>query len=232
MPAALSARYSVRSRSVAAPPGRSERLGVWGAISGPPSEEGGAMGAEATLKQKNLTLPTPPKPMANYVGAVRTGNLLYLSGHGPMLTDGKPSLTGKVGRELSVEQGYQAARAVGLALARIQVAPDVYFDARNVPIALIALFEGWPAGLVAALPVAIYRWFWLGGIGTVPGLVSVACAASAGGLVHWWATRSGRVRTAHTFGLGALTFLTTLLGSAMPGAPRRGQLPPPGPPFR
>ena len=53
--------------------------------------------------------------------------------------------------------------ALGLALARIQVAPDVYFDARNVPIALIALFEGWPAGLVAALPVAIYRWFWLGG---------------------------------------------------------------------
>ncbi|TMQ21795.1 MAG: RidA family protein [Candidatus Rokuibacteriota bacterium] len=74
------------------------------------------MGAEATLKQKNLTLPTPPKPMANYVGAVRTGNLLYLSGHGPMLTDGKPSLTGKVGRELSVEQGYQAAREVGLNL--------------------------------------------------------------------------------------------------------------------
>ena len=63
--------------------------------------------------------------------------------------------------------------ALGLALARIQVAPDAYFDARNVPIALIALFEGWPAGLVAALPVAIYRWFWLGGIGTVPGLGKV-----------------------------------------------------------
>ena len=113
--------------------------------------------------------------------------------------------------------------ALGLALARIQVAPDVYFDARNVPIALIALFEGWPAGLVAALPVAIYRWFWLGGVGTVPGLVSVACAAAAGGLVHWWATRSGRVRTAHAFGLGALTFLTTLLGYAMLGAPGLGK---------
>ena len=74
------------------------------------------MGAEATLEQKNLTLPTPPPPMANYVGAVRTGNLLYLSGHGPMRTDGKPSLTGKVGRELTVEQGYQAAREVGLNL--------------------------------------------------------------------------------------------------------------------
>jgi enamine deaminase RidA (YjgF/YER057c/UK114 family) len=74
------------------------------------------MGAEATLKEKNITLPTPPRPMANYVGAVRTGNLLYLAGHGPMRADGKPSFTGKVGRELSVEQGYQAAREVGLAL--------------------------------------------------------------------------------------------------------------------
>jgi enamine deaminase RidA (YjgF/YER057c/UK114 family) len=74
------------------------------------------MGAEATLKQKNITLPTPPKPLANYVGAVRTGNLLYLAGHGPIFTDGKPSLAGKVGRELTIEQGYQAAREVGLNL--------------------------------------------------------------------------------------------------------------------
>ena len=39
--------------------------------------------------------------------------------------------------------------ALGLALARIEVGPGVYFDARNVPIALIALFEGWPAALIA-----------------------------------------------------------------------------------
>ena len=73
------------------------------------------MGAEARLKEKNITLPQPPKPMANYVGAVRTGNLLFLSGHGPM-RDGQAPATGKVGRELSVEQGYQAAREVGLNL--------------------------------------------------------------------------------------------------------------------
>jgi enamine deaminase RidA (YjgF/YER057c/UK114 family) len=73
------------------------------------------MGAEARLKDKNITLPQPPRPMANYVGAVRTGNLLFLSGHGPM-RDGKALATGKVGRELSVEQGYQAAREVGLNL--------------------------------------------------------------------------------------------------------------------
>jgi enamine deaminase RidA (YjgF/YER057c/UK114 family) len=73
------------------------------------------MSAEATLKAKGITLPPPTTPLANYVGAVRSGNLLYLSGHGPM-REGKPLVTGKVGRDLSVEQGYQAAREVGLGL--------------------------------------------------------------------------------------------------------------------
>jgi enamine deaminase RidA (YjgF/YER057c/UK114 family) len=74
------------------------------------------MGAEATLKEKGITLPAPTSPLANYVGAVRTGNLLYLSGHGPFRPDGKFTVTGKVGRDLTVEQGYQAAREVGLNL--------------------------------------------------------------------------------------------------------------------
>ena len=107
--------------------------------------------------------------------------------------------------------------ALGLALARIQVGPGVYFDARNVPVALIALFEGWPAGLIATIPVIVYRWGWLGGSGTVPGILSVLAAAGAGALVHWWALRQGRVRTPHAFLLGGLTFLTTLLGYAMLG---------------
>lgn len=111
------------------------------------------------------------------------------------------------------------ALAVGLAVARIQVAPDVYFDARNMPVALIALFEGWTAGLLAAAVVAIYRWQGLGGAGTVPGVISVMAAAAAGGFVHWWAMRRGRVASRHAFALGALTFLTTLLGYAMLGRP-------------
>jgi enamine deaminase RidA (YjgF/YER057c/UK114 family) len=74
------------------------------------------MGAEATLKDKGITLPPPTTPLANYVGAVRTGNLLYLSGHGPIRTGGKDSVTGKVGRDLTIEQGYAAAREVGLCL--------------------------------------------------------------------------------------------------------------------
>ena len=74
------------------------------------------MAAESRLKEKNITLPTPNTPVANYVGAVRAGNLLFVSGHGPLRADGKPAVRGKVGRELSVEQGYQVAREVGLNL--------------------------------------------------------------------------------------------------------------------
>ena len=74
------------------------------------------MGAEARLKELNLTLPQPATPLANYVGAVRVENLLYLAGHGPVRSQGKPTARGKLGRELSVEQGYQVAREVGLNL--------------------------------------------------------------------------------------------------------------------
>jgi enamine deaminase RidA (YjgF/YER057c/UK114 family) len=74
------------------------------------------MPAEARLKELNITLPPPGTPMANYVGAVRVGPLLFLSGHGPLRSDGKPSARGKLGRELTVEQGYKVAREVGLNL--------------------------------------------------------------------------------------------------------------------
>ena len=70
------------------------------------------MSAEDNLRQKNIVLPNPPKPIGNYVRAVRTGNLLYTSGAGPSPSGPK----GKVGRELTLEQGYQSAREVGLNL--------------------------------------------------------------------------------------------------------------------
>lgn len=74
------------------------------------------MGAEAQLKAKNLTLPTVATPLANYVTAVRTGNLLFLSGHGPVRSEGKKPVLGKLGKDLTVEQGYAVAREVGLNL--------------------------------------------------------------------------------------------------------------------
>ena len=76
------------------------------------------MSAEARLKEKNIILPKTTSPLANYVGAVRTGNLLFVSGHGP-IRDGKATSQGKVGKDLTVEQGYQVAREVGLALLAV-----------------------------------------------------------------------------------------------------------------
>ena len=68
--------------------------------------------AEENLKRLGLTLPAPSTPVANYVTSVRVGNLLFLAGHGP--TAG--TSPGKVGKELTREQGYQAARQTGLNL--------------------------------------------------------------------------------------------------------------------
>ena len=71
------------------------------------------MDAEQKLNELGLTLPQPSKPVANYLPAVRAGNLLFVSGHGPR-NDGITKLSGKLGRELNAEEGYQAARNVAL----------------------------------------------------------------------------------------------------------------------
>jgi len=64
---------------------------------------------EARLKALGIELPEPPRPAANYVTASRSGRLMFLSGQGPM-KDGEVVYRGKVGAELTEEQGYQAAR--------------------------------------------------------------------------------------------------------------------------
>jgi enamine deaminase RidA (YjgF/YER057c/UK114 family) len=74
------------------------------------------MSAEARLKDMNIALPKQATPMANYVSAVRTGNLLFLAGHGPVRQADGSYPRGKLGKDLSVEQGYQVAREVGLNL--------------------------------------------------------------------------------------------------------------------
>jgi enamine deaminase RidA (YjgF/YER057c/UK114 family) len=80
------------------------------------------MDIEKKLKELGISLPASPKPIANYVPAVRAGNLLFVSGHGPY-NDGKSILSGKLGKELTVEEGYKTARNVALnCLASIQAA--------------------------------------------------------------------------------------------------------------
>lgn len=69
--------------------------------------------AEDRLKEKGLELPAPPSPIAAYVTAVRTGNLVFVSGHGPH-RGGELVYRGKLGQDVDVETGYQAAQLVCL----------------------------------------------------------------------------------------------------------------------
>lgn len=78
------------------------------------------MVVENRLKQLGLTLPAPPKPVANYVPVIRVGDLLFLSGVLPS-RDGQLIMTGKLGQNLSIEQGMEAAKAAvlnGLSIIR------------------------------------------------------------------------------------------------------------------
>jgi enamine deaminase RidA (YjgF/YER057c/UK114 family) len=78
---------------------------------------------EARLKALGLQLPPAPKPIASYVPAVRTGNLIFLAGQGPLM-DGKPTITGKVGAGVTEDAANQAARATiltQLAVLRAEV---------------------------------------------------------------------------------------------------------------
>jgi enamine deaminase RidA (YjgF/YER057c/UK114 family) len=70
---------------------------------------------ETRVQELHLVLPAAPKPVAKYKTAVQVGNMLYVSGHGPLKED-KTMITGRVGADLTTEQGKLAARQVGLAI--------------------------------------------------------------------------------------------------------------------
>ena len=74
------------------------------------------MSAEKRIAELGIDLNQPSSPIANYVPAVQVGNLLFLSGHGPRKGGSSDMVTGKVGGDLTVEQGYDAARLVGIQL--------------------------------------------------------------------------------------------------------------------
>ncbi|MEV0630563.1 RidA family protein [Nonomuraea wenchangensis] len=78
------------------------------------------MTPEQKLTELGLTLPEVVKPVAAYVPTVRTGNLVYTSGQVPVV-EGKPAATGKLGGEVTLEQGYEMARICALnALAALK----------------------------------------------------------------------------------------------------------------
>jgi enamine deaminase RidA (YjgF/YER057c/UK114 family) len=72
------------------------------------------------LRDLGITIPWPSAPAANYVPVVRTGNLAFVAGHGPLRPDGSFVL-GKLGRELTVDDGYEAAHLTAIqCLASLQ----------------------------------------------------------------------------------------------------------------
>lgn len=65
------------------------------------------------MEMMNISLPNVAKPAASYTSAIRTGNLLFISGQGPIENE-KYKYTGKLGKDLTIEEGYDAAKIVML----------------------------------------------------------------------------------------------------------------------
>ena len=91
------------------------------------------MAVEEKLKEMGLELSEPNPPVANFVSAVRTGNLLYVAGHIPRMPDGSVLNQGKVGRDVTPEQGYEAAKQAMLnCLAAVKAATGDLDKVRRV----------------------------------------------------------------------------------------------------
>jgi len=78
---------------------------------------------EAKLAALNITLPSPPQPVANYVNGVQTGKLIFLAGKGPRYADGT-EITGKLGQDISIEKGYEGARLIVKVLGLVNSDPS------------------------------------------------------------------------------------------------------------
>lgn len=79
------------------------------------ANEAAAVDPEGRLIALGIELPVPPEPVANYLRTTRIGNLVFTAGHGPLRSDGT-YVVGKLGRELTSRQGYEAARLTAIAL--------------------------------------------------------------------------------------------------------------------
>jgi enamine deaminase RidA (YjgF/YER057c/UK114 family) len=84
---------------------------------------------EEILQKNGIVLPKAQKPVANYVNCTRVGNLLYLSGKGPLKPDGT-YVTGKLGKDLTIDQGYEAAKLI--AIGHLAVLKEELGDLKKV----------------------------------------------------------------------------------------------------
>ena len=99
---------------------------------------------DARLKELGIELPTPAKPVATYVGWVRTGNLVFTSGQVP-LKDGKFEFQGKVGKDFSVEEGAKAARLCAInVLAQVKDACGGNLDRVRRCVKVLGFVNGTP----------------------------------------------------------------------------------------
>jgi enamine deaminase RidA (YjgF/YER057c/UK114 family) len=98
---------------------------------------------EEVLENLGIDISSYSAPVANYVQAVRTGNLLFLAGHGPKLRDGS-FIVGRLGDDLSIENGYEASRVT--AIRMIITLKDFLGDLQRV-VKIVDV-----TGMVAAVP--------------------------------------------------------------------------------
>lgn len=96
------------------------------------------------LSELGITIPTPAAPVANYVGWVRTGNLVFTAGQVP-LKDGKVLYQGKVGKEVSVEEAIEAAKLCAInILGQVKAACDGDLDRVKRIVKLVGFVNGAP----------------------------------------------------------------------------------------
>jgi signal transduction histidine kinase len=98
--------------------------------------------------------------------------------------------------------------SVFMMMSRIQVGDDRWVDARAVPLGLITLMEGWPAGAIAG-GIAIARRYWLGGGGVVAGTLGIVAVVAAAAVVRVWAKRDGGVGFRHSIALALAVYVIT-----------------------
>lgn len=101
------------------------------------------MSASANLIKHGITLPPAPAPIANFIGFRRVGNLLYISGQGPVEPNGKVH-SGKVGGTVTVEEAYSHARIVGLNILAIVQSALGSLDKVDYVVKLLGMVNGTP----------------------------------------------------------------------------------------
>lgn len=143
-----------------------------------------------------------PGHLIENAGLLILGLLVY-SYVGRWLSSHRPELRGK--RQLILGLLFGAITVL-MMIERIEVRDGLFIDARWVPVALVGLFEGMPAGLLSAAVGAAYR-LWLGGAGMLPGVGSLLLTGLAAGLAHRWAGGGERVSWRHTLALSVVVYL-------------------------